>query len=83
MKERKHPGEGWAEAFARMHGAGDDGLLDRECVDWEDRLGSGAFRSGCVDASERVKEILVDAAAHGKWRRQPSRGRPEKGDSSG
>jgi hypothetical protein len=83
MKKRKHAREGWAEAFARMHAAGDDRLLDPGCEDWEDGLASGGFRSGCADTSERVKEILADAAGHGKWRRQPSRGGPEKGDSSG
>ncbi len=35
--------------------------------------GVGEFRSGQADTSERVKEILAEAAKGGKWRRSPAK----------
>jgi hypothetical protein len=43
IRPEKQPREGWDEAFARMHAAGDDLLLDRaaemehlwDAVEWE------------------------------------------------
>jgi hypothetical protein len=36
--------------------------------------GVGEFDSGESNVSERAEEILLKASAHGKWRRQRSRG---------